>query len=92
MASAHALEIHLLKSHSQTLRADDIEKLLQMGGRKVAQISEATCPLCQETLPSAKKYMRHVGRHQEDVALFALPKLEVSDEPGQDEDESFVSE
>lgn len=92
MTSAGALEIHLVESHSQSLHADNIKKLLQMGERKVAKVSEATCPLCHETVSSAKQYMRHVGRHQEDLALFALPKLEVPEEQRQDEDESVVGE
>lgn len=92
MTSADALEIHLVETHSQSLHADDIKKLLQMGARKVAKVSEATCPLCHKTVSSANQYMRHVGRHQEDLALFALPKLEVPEGHGQDEDESVVGE
>lgn len=90
MTSVDALEVHLVETHKQSLHADYIKKLLQMGRRKVAQVPEATCPLCQKTMPSGKQYMKHVGRHQEDLALFALPKLEVPDEDGQDEDESVV--
>lgn len=92
MTSADAFEVHLVETHKQSLHADNIKKLLPMAGRKAAQVSEATCPLCKNTLPSANQYMRHVGRHQENLALFALPKLEVSDEHGQDKDESVVGE
>lgn len=92
MTSEDALKIHLVEKHGQSLRANDIEKLLPMGARKVAQVSEATCPLCRETMPSVEKYMKHVGRHQEDLALFALPNLEGLDEHAQDEDESVVGE
>lgn len=92
MTSADALEIHLVKTHSQSMHADEIKKLVQMGGRKVAEVSEVMCPLCQEIMPSAKHYMRHVGRHQEDLALFALPKIEVPDGHSQGQVESVVSE
>lgn len=92
MNSADALEIHLVESHSQNLHGSNIKTLLQMGGRKVTDISDATCPLCQKTMRSAKQYMKHVGRHQEDLGLFALPKLEVADESEQDEVESVVGE
>lgn len=92
MTSADALKVHLVEAHSQSLHASDVEKLVQMGARKVAQVSEATCPLCREKLTSAKKYRRHVGRHQEELALFALPRLEVPGTHGQKEDESIVGE
>lgn len=92
MTSANALEAHLMETHCQNLHAKDVEKLMRMGARKVLQFSEATCPLCREILPSAKKYTTHVGRHQEELALFALPKLDVPDEHGQEEDESIVGE
>ncbi|KAM0553411.1 hypothetical protein ACHAPJ_007426 [Fusarium lateritium] len=35
-----------------------------------------SCPMCRETLHSIKEYQRHVGRHQEQLALFALPSIE----------------
>ncbi|KAK4213299.1 hypothetical protein QBC37DRAFT_174436 [Rhypophila decipiens] len=38
------------------------------------------CPLCQEALTSFKLYQRHVGRHQEQLALFALPPLDSTSE------------
>lgn len=92
MISADALKVHIVETHGQSLHSkNDVEKLMQMGARKVAQFSEATCPLCREILPSAKKYMKHVGRHQEELALFALPKLDVPDEHGQEEEEYIVS-
>ncbi|KAK4229267.1 hypothetical protein QBC38DRAFT_508389 [Podospora fimiseda] len=34
------------------------------------------CPLCQEVLYSIKKSQRHVGEHQEQLSLFALPSVE----------------
>ncbi|KAF4332066.1 zinc finger transcription factor ace1 [Fusarium beomiforme] len=48
----------------------------------------ATCPLCKEKQPSFKQYQRHVGRHQEDLALFALPRLPQI--AGEEEDESVA--
>ena len=37
------------------------------------------CALCRVTLKSAKQYERHVARHLEELALFALPRIEVDD-------------
>lgn len=92
MTSADELETHLVETHSQSMHVGEIKKLVQMGGRKVAEVSETTCPLCQEMMPSAECYMSHVGRHQEDLALFALPKLEVPDDDRQDKAEPVVGD
>jgi hypothetical protein len=35
--------------------------------------TEADCQLCQTKLSSLKQLRRHVGRHHEELALFALP-------------------
>lgn len=42
------------------------------------------CPLCLDKIPSLKDYQRHVGRHQEELALFALPKRTADDEAESD--------
>lgn len=38
-----------------------------------------TCPLCIMTLTSSKQYEKHVARHLEELALFALPRTEMDD-------------
>ncbi|KAF5600434.1 hypothetical protein FPANT_2390, partial [Fusarium pseudoanthophilum] len=38
------------------------------------------CPICAEIMRSAPQYQHHVGRHQEQLALFALPTVESDDE------------
>ena len=44
------------------------------------------CALCKDSLKSARQYERHVGRHLEELALFALPRVEMdSDEDDQNE-------
>ncbi|KAJ5207885.1 Zinc finger C2H2 [Penicillium cf. viridicatum] len=43
------------------------------------------CPLCLSSLPSGKQLERHVGRHLEELALFALPRSE------EDDDEAAIS-
>jgi hypothetical protein len=54
-----------------------------------------SCPLCHETLRSAQQYQRHVGRHQEQLSLFALPSRDgdgEADGHDQDSDESDMGE
>jgi uncharacterized C2H2 Zn-finger protein len=36
---------------------------------------DLNCPLCPESLPDVREYLRHVGGHQLELALFALPIL-----------------
>ncbi|KAJ5615183.1 Zinc finger C2H2 [Penicillium hordei] len=38
------------------------------------------CPLCLSSHPSGKQLERHVGRHLEELALFALPRSEEDDD------------
>lgn len=47
-----------------------------------------TCPLCNMTLKASKKYEKHVARHLEELALFALPRTEM-DDADDDEHSSF---
>lgn len=80
MLSADALSAHLLQTHSQSLRAEEIEYAVEKDTTKPKNISEVACPLCQEVLMSTRMYVKHVGKHQEDLALFALPKLEIPED------------
>jgi hypothetical protein len=43
------------------------------------------CPLCLSSVPTGKQLERHVGRHLEELALFALPRSE------EDGDEAAMS-
>ncbi|MCJ1451659.1 hypothetical protein MMC28_001999 [Mycoblastus sanguinarius] len=43
------------------------------------------CPLCKDTLISSKQFERHVARHLEELALFALPRSEMNDDHDEDE-------
>lgn len=36
--------------------------------------NRAECPLCRASFPSGKQFERHVGRHLQELALFALPR------------------
>ncbi|KAJ4244353.1 hypothetical protein NW762_014480 [Fusarium torreyae] len=53
---------------------------------------EIFCPICRETLCSMKEYQRHVGRHQEQLALFALPSISSPEDGENVEDNSVLSQ
>lgn len=51
------------------------------------------CTLCEHTPESSKLYERHVARHLEELALFALPKVELDDDDDdQDDHESYYTQ
>ncbi|KAF5665566.1 hypothetical protein FCIRC_10493 [Fusarium circinatum] len=60
--------------------------------QKPIDISQGVpCPICAEMMRSVSQYQRHVGRHQEQLALFALPTVELEDKD-QGGSESDLSE
>ena len=42
--------------------------------------AQAECPLCQEINLPASKLERHLGRHLEELALFALPRTDANED------------
>lgn len=54
-------------------------------------IGNFECPLCKEILSSLRQYERHLARHLEELALFALPRSEMDDEIDRDDPEVEVS-
>ncbi|KAI0147030.1 hypothetical protein GGR57DRAFT_282123 [Xylariaceae sp. FL1272] len=74
------LQNHFAESHPAAVPPDEISGVLDSSERKRAQATRTECPLCMEKLESLKQYQKHVGRHQVDLALFALPPIEDQDE------------
>ncbi|KAF5003298.1 hypothetical protein FDECE_10149 [Fusarium decemcellulare] len=82
----------------------DAEKLRVPPLPKDAERGPFECPFCymmitatsiiswKEKLYSVKEYQRHVGRHQEQLALFALPSIQSQDEEENSRDESISSQ
>lgn len=73
-SSETAFQSHALVSHPDEGRLDQAVTYLISRPRGLWQ--KETCPFCKEELQSANEYQRHVGQHQEDTALFALPSCE----------------
>ena len=49
------------------------------------------CALCKDSLSSSKLYVRHVGHHLEELALFALPRIEMDGDDDDHRTESCTS-
>ncbi|KAF4963442.1 hypothetical protein FSARC_8539 [Fusarium sarcochroum] len=93
--SSEEIKTHLSMVHAATSDSAHLSSLLSICQQPKPEDDTAECPLCKEILPNLKQYQRHVGRHQEDLALFALPQLPGDDsgQNGEDtEDDARVEE
>ncbi|KAI0438564.1 hypothetical protein F4803DRAFT_565160 [Xylaria telfairii] len=85
---------HIIRIHKSVTEMELDAIIARRGGRQsLFPPSPVECPLCHHPLESVQQYQRHVGRHQVDLALFALPKTEDNDEESdeQNEDQETVS-
>lgn len=75
-----ALESHLATFHKEHAETLSPESLVRLAEHDRPLDAPKNCELCNEELDSFKSYSRHVGRHQEDVALFVLPDRGLDEE------------
>ena len=73
--SASEFKQHTSRFHSDAVATTQLNALAGLSERRMALDVVMECPLCLEKVKSVKQYHRHVGRHQEELALFALPKI-----------------
>ncbi|KAH7310916.1 hypothetical protein B0I35DRAFT_439884 [Stachybotrys elegans] len=74
-SSESGLKQHLQKAHPDIGSSGDLHAIIERCERRRRLDEKTDCQLCGETLDSIKQYQRHVGKHQVDLALFALPKI-----------------
>ncbi|KAF2972358.1 hypothetical protein GQX73_g1352 [Xylaria multiplex] len=75
------LRQHITRVHGCATEMELDTMLARYGRiRSISTSSPLECPLCRDSLDSIQQYQRHVGRHQVDLALFALPRIEEDDE------------
>ncbi|KAH9900379.1 hypothetical protein F4778DRAFT_138765 [Xylariomycetidae sp. FL2044] len=84
--SPAGLKEHIQRTHPSTGSGDELDSVVDMSQRTRSRNQEVECPLCRQKMNSLSQYQRHVGRHQADLALFALPQLpyDAEDEDGGD--------
>lgn len=85
LQSASSCREHLTTAHPGAFPPDQIDSVVKLSERPMNLEKGVSCPLCDQVLKSAKQYQRHVGGHQEQISLFALPNV------GRDEGESDQS-
>jgi hypothetical protein len=69
------LEQHIQLVHYDVADKHQLDRMTSMGAKSLTSIINVVCPLCREVSLSSKEYQSHVGRHQQDLALFSLPNL-----------------
>lgn len=69
------MEQHLSEHHPEAGHNSHVDKLVSMSQQTSISACDFVCPLCQESLASYRAYQTHVGRHQQDLSMFALPSL-----------------
>ncbi|KAI1417942.1 hypothetical protein F5Y13DRAFT_199073 [Hypoxylon sp. FL1857] len=84
--SSECLQGHLQDSHLNAASGDQLRASVELHTSSRPLDNIGNCPLCQELVPSAKEYRRHVGRHLEDIALFVLPRT-LDDDSGEESSE-----
>ncbi|KAH8121574.1 hypothetical protein FP744_10004293 [Trichoderma asperellum] len=70
---------HVQKSHSISIPEHQLEAMINLNSRPIKSENGVLCPMCKESLDTVERYQRHVGRHQEQLALFALPSTQSRD-------------
>jgi hypothetical protein len=64
---------HLLDAHLHMANEHRVRDVMRSCERPAKMESKADCPLCGMSLQSLVQLRRHVGKHHEELALFALP-------------------
>ncbi|RYP11318.1 hypothetical protein DL764_000136 [Monosporascus ibericus] len=82
--------VHIPQGHSDALEQVDLDALVESSETVSTMNRDLHCPLCKETSGSIKLYQRHVGRHQTELALFALPYTEDGDEDGSEQNDDRI--
>lgn len=72
-------EDHMRNTHAKAFSEHQLVALVDMCQRPVEEDSEAQCPLCVAPMGSMKQLCRHLARHLESLALFALPRSKDED-------------
>jgi hypothetical protein len=80
--------------HPGQVQPHQVDALIKLHAEDAADSMRFSCSFCPETFRSVKSFQKHVGRHQEQLCLFALPALnrdEGKDNEEREEEEEHSS-
>ncbi|KAF2867799.1 hypothetical protein BDV95DRAFT_502175, partial [Massariosphaeria phaeospora] len=78
---------HLQNDHPDFNNDHRLDEMIRTCERLPAMGETAECALCQQRLPSLTQLRRHLGKHHEELALFALPSYMKDDHDESDDEE-----
>ncbi|KAI8719934.1 C2H2-type domain-containing protein [Fusarium sp. LHS14.1] len=73
--SSQELEDHIRHQHLANASNERLRAVIARGEVPVPFDISKECPLCGHVVSGLKSYVKHVGRHLEQLALFALPDI-----------------
>ncbi|KAF5554618.1 transcription factor Cys6 [Fusarium mexicanum] len=84
---------HIRHQHLTNASDEHLSTVVARGEVSISKDVTQECPLCRQAISGLKSYIKHVGRHLEQLALHALPKigdeeLEDGAESGEQNDEA----
>ncbi|KAF5236596.1 hypothetical protein FANTH_11207 [Fusarium anthophilum] len=93
LQSAVELRDHIRHQHLPNASVEQLNIVVARGEVSVSKDVTKECPLCRRDISGLKSYIKHVGRHLEQLALHALPRngdeeLENDVESGEQNDEA----
>jgi hypothetical protein len=89
--SKSSFESHAKRAHPTVFTASQLPSLINMHERQVSAKTQMECPLCREKAPLYPQFRRHLAKHQEQLALFALPSnLEQTEEEEGDDGQEIT--
>ena len=76
LSSAIEWEQHLDRDHQRKFSAAMLKVALEMArSAQYSSVEKEECPLCRVTVGNSRRlFVKHVGRHMEEIALMALPR------------------
>ncbi|CVL02217.1 uncharacterized protein FMAN_08287 [Fusarium mangiferae] len=69
------LRDHIRHKHLPNASDEHLNTVVARGEVSVSSDVTQECPLCRRAISGLKSYIKHVGRHLEQLALFALPSI-----------------
>ncbi|KAK8117764.1 uncharacterized protein PG998_006045 [Apiospora kogelbergensis] len=84
-SSQESFMAHAQNHHRSTIGPDQMETFIETCERPNPDFDSQTCKLCDELISSSQQYQRHIGRHLEQLALFALPTNYDTEDAGETE-------
>jgi len=98
--ASSALKNHILAKHSKNGPKDELPDIVANSEEPINRPAASDCPLCDDWEKSfaqsqhgdLSKLRKHLGRHMEQLALFALPRAEPDEDNEEEQEEEELSE